>query len=253
MAQGLFLGGTGRRAVAHTRPEFPKMPTAPSAFPLLGAPQAPGDKPNLPEGSKSLGGRPPEAVGKSPGTETHSARTASRQLGRPKCYPAPRDVQSEINLSPKWSGLEPWLPPWSICWPPHLTGKYGTRPFLGGTGRRAVAHTRPEFPKMPTAPSAFPLLGAPQAPGDKPNLPEGSKSLGGRPPEAVGKSPGTETHSARTASRQLGRPKCYPAPGDVQSEINLSPKWSGLEPWLPPWSICWPPHLTGKYGTRPFF
>ena len=107
MAQGLFLGGTGRRAVAHTRPEFPKMPTAPSAFPLLGAPQAPGDKPNLPEGSKSLGGRPPEAVGKSPGTETHSARTASRQLGRPKCYPAPGEVQPEINLSPKWSGLEP--------------------------------------------------------------------------------------------------------------------------------------------------
>ena len=59
--------------------------------------------------------------------------------------------------------------------------------FLGGTGRRAVAHTRPEFPKMPTAPSAFPLLGAPQAPGDKPNLPEGSESLGGRPPEAKGK------------------------------------------------------------------
>ena len=105
MAQGLFFGGTGRRAVAHTRPEFPKMPTAPSAFPLLGAPQAPGDKPNLPEGSKSLGGRPPEAVGKSPGTETHSAQTASRQLGRPKCYPAPGDVQSEINLSPKWSGF----------------------------------------------------------------------------------------------------------------------------------------------------
>ena len=79
MAQGLFLGRTGRRAIAHTRPEFPKMPTVPSAFPLLGAPQAPGDKPNLPEGSKSLGGRPPEAVGKSsPGTETHSARTASR-------------------------------------------------------------------------------------------------------------------------------------------------------------------------------
>ena len=101
MAQGLFLGGTGRRAVAHTRPEFPKMPTAPSAFPSLGAPQAPGDKPNLPEGSKSLGGRPPEAVGKSPGTETHSARTASRQLGRPKCYPAPGEVQLEINLSPK--------------------------------------------------------------------------------------------------------------------------------------------------------
>ena len=43
MAQGLFLGGTGRRAVAHTHPEFPKMPSAPSAFSLLGAPQAPGN------------------------------------------------------------------------------------------------------------------------------------------------------------------------------------------------------------------
>ena len=72
MAQGLFLGGTGRRAVAHTRPEFPKMPTAPSAFPLLGAPQAPGDKPNLPEGSKSLGGRPPEAVGNTPQAPRHT-------------------------------------------------------------------------------------------------------------------------------------------------------------------------------------
>ena len=33
MAQGLFYGGSGRRAVAHTRPALPKMPTAPSAFP----------------------------------------------------------------------------------------------------------------------------------------------------------------------------------------------------------------------------
>ena len=48
MAQGLFYGGSGRRAVAHTHPTFPKMPTAPSAFPLLGAPQAPGDEPNPP-------------------------------------------------------------------------------------------------------------------------------------------------------------------------------------------------------------
>ena len=72
MAQGLFLGETGRRAVVHTRPEFPKMPTAPSAFPLLGAPQAPGDKPNLPEGSKSLGGRPPEAVGNTPQAPRHT-------------------------------------------------------------------------------------------------------------------------------------------------------------------------------------
>ena len=102
VAQGLFYGGSGRRAAAHTRPEFPKMPTVPSAFPLLGAPQAPGDEPNLPEGSEILGGRPPEAEGTPPGAETHSARSAPRQHGRPKCYPAPGDVQSKINLSPKW-------------------------------------------------------------------------------------------------------------------------------------------------------
>ena len=60
---------------------------------------------------------------------------------------------------------------------PHLTGKCGTRPFLGGSGHRAVAYTRLSSPKMPTAPSAFPLLGAPQAPGDEPP-PEGGKSLG---------------------------------------------------------------------------
>ena len=32
---------------------------------------------------------------------------------------------------------------WGICCTPHLTGKCGTRPFFGGSGRRAVAHTRP--------------------------------------------------------------------------------------------------------------
>ena len=46
---------------------------------------------------------------------------------------------------------------------PHLTGKCGTRHFLCGSGHRAGAHTRPAFPKMSTAPSVFPLLGAPQA------------------------------------------------------------------------------------------
>ena len=43
VAQGLFYGGSGRRAVAHTRPAFPQNAYGPSAFPLLGAPQAPGD------------------------------------------------------------------------------------------------------------------------------------------------------------------------------------------------------------------
>ena len=35
MAQGLFLGGTGRRAVAHTRPEFAKNALGPVGIPLV--------------------------------------------------------------------------------------------------------------------------------------------------------------------------------------------------------------------------
>ena len=38
VAQGLFFGGSGCRAGAHTHPAWPKIPTAPSAFPLLGVP-----------------------------------------------------------------------------------------------------------------------------------------------------------------------------------------------------------------------
>ena len=68
-----------------------------------------------------------------------------------------------------------------IWWLPHPMDMCGTRPFYGGSEARAVAHTRPAFPKMPTAPTAFPLLGAPQAPGDEPNTPEGGKRLGKAP------------------------------------------------------------------------
>ena len=111
MAQGLFLGGTRRRAVAHTRPEFPKMPTAPSAFPLLGAPQAPGDKPNLPEGSKSLGGRPPEAVGNTPQAPRHTrpdprpdstaGQSATQHLERSR----PRAICRQTGRWPDWSSM----------------------------------------------------------------------------------------------------------------------------------------------------
>ena len=39
-----------------------------------------------------------------------------------------------------------------------FTGKYGTRPFFGGSGRRAIAHTRPAFPKNPYGPVGIPLI-----------------------------------------------------------------------------------------------
>ena len=151
MAQGLFLGGTGRGSVAHTRPEFPKMPTAPSAFPLLGAPQAPGDKPNLPEGSKSLGGRPPEAVGNpqaprhtlpEPRPDNSAGQSATQHLERSSlksiCHQNDRD--------------------WNICWPPHLTGKYGTRPFFRWDRAQGRSPHAPGVPKNAYGPVGIPLI-----------------------------------------------------------------------------------------------
>ena len=73
-----------------------------------------------------------------------------------------------------------------ICCSPHRTGKYGSRPFYGGSGCRAVAHTHPAGSKNALGPVGIPLFGAPQALGDKPNPPEGGKSLGGRPPKTEG-------------------------------------------------------------------
>ena len=57
MAQGLFYGGSGCRAVAHTHPAVSKNALGPVGIPLLGG--APGDKPNPPEGDKSFWGDGP--------------------------------------------------------------------------------------------------------------------------------------------------------------------------------------------------
>ena len=121
-----WVWAQGRRS--HAPRHFPKMPTAPSTFPLLGAPQAPGDKPNLPEGSKSRMGRPPEAEG-------------NLQVPR---HTRPDQCQTDLD--------------WLFIARPTLRASMAPGLFLGGTGRRAVAHTRREFPKMPTAPVGIPLI-----------------------------------------------------------------------------------------------
>ena len=60
-------------------------------------------------------------------------------------------------LPDTWRGVRPILI-CSIWCTPYLTGMYGTRPFLGGTGRRAVAHTRPDFAKNALGPVGIPLV-----------------------------------------------------------------------------------------------
>ncbi len=98
--------------------------------------------PTPPKGVKAWGeGPPPEAEG----TETHSARSVP-QITRP----------AEV-LPGTWRGVRP-IVICGICCPPHQTGKYGTRPFYGGSGRRAVAHTRPAVSKNALGPVGIPLI-----------------------------------------------------------------------------------------------
>ena len=48
-------------------------------------------------------------------------------------------------------------------------GQVWHKTIFGVFKRRAGAHTRSTYPKIPLAPSAFPLLEAPWVPGNKPN------------------------------------------------------------------------------------
>ena len=70
------------------------------------------------------------------------------------------------------------------CVPP--THEYGTRPFLRWARSQGRSPHASGKAKNTFGPVGIPLFGAPQAPGNKPNPPEGGISLGGWPPEAGG-------------------------------------------------------------------
>ena len=110
---------------------------------------------------------------------------------------------------------------WDIWCTPHLTGKCGTRPFFGGSRHRAVAHTRPTFPKNAYGPVGISFIRGASGAGQLTQPSLGEWKPEGKAPWGRRKSPGTETHPARSAPPQHGRPKCYQAPGEDQSKINL--------------------------------
>ena len=154
--QCLYFGGSGRKAGAHTRPAWPKIPTAPSAFPVLAALLAPGNKPNSSEGGKSLWGHSSVAGGNLKLPKHIRPDPCRSKHGRPKRDPTTGEAQCYYSCG-------------GICSTPYRMGKCGTRPFFRWVRARAGAHTRSAWPKIPTAPSAFPLLVAPQTPGNKSN------------------------------------------------------------------------------------
>ena len=88
-------------------------------------------------------------------------------------------------------------------------------------------HSRPVWPKIPSAPSAFTLLGEPRAPGNKPNsLLERCKSLGGRLPEAGGNLQLPRHTRPDPCRSKHGRPKCDPTIGEAQCYYSRCSKLS---------------------------
>ena len=102
MAQGFFVGGTGRRAVAHTRPAFPKNAYGPVGIPLvIGRLRCQAMNPTLPKEVKAWGEgllRPKEisryrdTLGQIHAADNTAGRSATRHLER---------CQIEIDL-PLW-------------------------------------------------------------------------------------------------------------------------------------------------------
>ena len=188
-----FIGGSGRRAGAHTHPAFSK-----NAYGLVGIPLIMGGSGagNNPQGVKAWREAPPEAEGNLQVPRHTRPDPCRRKHRRPKCYPARGEVQTDIDMQ------------YLLLAPPNGQVRHKSV-ILGGYGRRAGAHARPTFPKMPMAQSA---LGAPQAPGDDP--PKGVKECEEgplRPKEisrywyTLGQISAADNTGGRSATRQLER------------------------------------------------
>ena len=129
--------------------------------------------PTLPKEVKAWG-KAPWGRRKSPGTETHLARSVP-QITRP----AEALPDTWRGSDRDWSAVFDARPTLRACMAQGL--------FLGGTGRRAVAHTHPEFVKNTLSPVGIPLVRGASGAGQWTQPPsKGGKSLGGRPPEAEG-------------------------------------------------------------------
>ena len=141
-----FKGGSGHRAEAYTRPVLPKIPSVLSAFSLIGSPQA--------SGSKSLGRWPPWGWRIPPVLTQHPTETRWPKHGWP------------IRAPNNWRGVpNTWV--WSVIYHAPHERIWHKAVFTVGP----VAWPKPtcvRLAKNTLAPSVFPLLRAPQAPGNKP-------------------------------------------------------------------------------------
>ena len=102
-----------------------------------------------------------------------------------------------------------------ICYSPDLTSKCGTRPFFGGTGRKAVAHTRPGVSQKSLRPHRHsPYYGRLRRRAINPTLPKEVKTWGEGPwgrrkssncQDAPGRICAAVNTADRSATRQLNQ------------------------------------------------
>ena len=211
MAQGIFYGGSGRWAVAHTRPAFAKNAYGPVGIPLNRGASCTGQWTQLPsKGGKSLGGRPPEAEGNLQVPRHTRPDPCRRQHGRPKRYPTPGEVQIEIDLRYLMHA-----PPYGHVWHKAF--------FLVGPGAGPSPTRARSLPKNALGPVGIPLVRGASGAGQwtQPSS-KGGKSLGEgplRPKEisryrdTLGQIRAADNTAGRSATRHLER---------YQTEIDLS-------------------------------
>ena len=158
------------KAEAHTRT------FGPVGISHFEAPQAPGNKPNPPEGGISLGGMAPWGRRNSP--VPRHIRQNRPEIKRPtECNPTTGEEKRSVGTSKDvcYHCIYRCVPP---------THEYGTRPFLRWARSQGRSPHASGKAKNTFGPVGIPCFGAPQAPGNNP--PEGGISLGGWPPEAGG-------------------------------------------------------------------
>ena len=120
-----------------------------------------------------------------------------------------------------------------ICCTPQRTGKCNPRPFFRWVRAQGRSPHAPGIPKNAYGPVGIPLIRGASGTGRLTQPPNGGKSL--RPKEisryrdTLGQIRAADNTAGRSATRQLERFRPILICG-----------------------ICWPPHPTGKCGTRPF-
>ena len=188
-----FFSGSGRRAVAHTRPAFPKNAYGPVGIPLIRGTSGAGRSTQPPEADNSLGGRPPEAEGNYPAAETHPARSAPQPA-------RPVEVRPDNWISKMLRYL--------FHAPPNV--KVWHKAFFWWVRAQGRSPLAPGISQKCLRPRRHFLIRSTSGAGWSTQPPEGGNSLGGRPPEAVGKIQLPRRTRPDPRRSQHGRPKCDP-------------------------------------------